>query len=160
MYSEVIVYTISTDTCYLTFLTDPGSTGTPVPVLLNFPTHTHCYRGNKIAQYPRSARMVAVAGSDRYIIKKTRIEPATRNNAAVTNDHSKYRFAAKFTYGTQRDSHVSREEILLVYDGECPACSAYCQVNGAENGGSALLRIGCDKCTGTDRQPFRLFEQT
>ena len=72
--------------------------------------------------------MVAVAESDRYIIKKTRIEPATRNNAAVTNDHSKYRFAAKFTYGTQRDSHVSREEILLVYDGECPACSAYCQV--------------------------------
>jgi len=23
---------------------------------------------------------------------------------------------------------VSREEILLVYDGECPACNAYCQV--------------------------------
>jgi len=25
-------------------------------------------------------------------------------------------------------NRVSREEILLVYDGECPACNAYCQV--------------------------------
>ena len=27
-----------------------------------------------------------------------------------------------------RDNRVSREEILLVYDRECPACNAYCQV--------------------------------